>query len=202
MLDPQRLFGCHTLVAIYFYFTTSAINLSPMESIQGKGDQLGAMENMWCSKPSPQPPNYDLLPETSKWVCRLERASADGKMCLKVSTAGIIYFFPTFYTSIFMLLDLQQLSSLAEAIRLPPSSPEVPRHIININFLAQLRLRILTKERVPEDLELQDSPFLKRWILRLIHGVPNSALKEGDLERAAEIYSKFENGCSWKKGIG
>jgi hypothetical protein len=66
-----------------------------------------------------QPPDYDLLPETSKWVCRWERASVDGKMCLKVSTAGMTHFFPTFYTSIFMLLDLQQLSSLAEAIRLP-----------------------------------------------------------------------------------
>jgi hypothetical protein len=190
--------ACHL-----FYFTTSAINLSPMESIQGKVDQLGVMENTWCSlstDSSPQPSNFDLLPETSKWVCRLEKAYADGEMCLKVSTAGTIHFFPSFYTSIFMLLDLQQLSSLAEAIRLPPNSPEIPRYMKNINFLAQLRLQIVTEKRVPENLE--DSPFLKRWILRLIHGVPNLTPNEGDLKRAAEIYTKFENGCSWKKGIG
>jgi hypothetical protein len=194
MLDPQRLFSCHTLAVIFY--TTS--DLSPMESIQGK---VGAMENTFCSMSSSQPSNYDLLPETSKWVCRLERASTDGKVWLKVSAAGMIHFFPTFYTSIFMLLDLQQLSSLAEAIRLPPGSPEIPYYMKNIDFLAQLRLQILTEERVPEDLE--DSPFLKQWILRLIHGVPNSTLKEGDLERAAKIYSKYENGsCSWKKGIG
>lgn len=195
MLDPQRLFSCHTPAVIYFYFTKAG--LSPMNSIQGKVDLLGAMENAWCSKPSPQPSNYDSLPETSKWVCRLERASGGGEMCLKVSTAGIVYFFPTFYTSVFMLLDLQQLSSLAEAIRLPPGSPEKPCYMKNIDFLAQLRLQIL-KEQVPEDLE-DSSPFLKRWILRLIHRMPNSILKEGDLERAAEIYSKHD--YNWKKGI-
>jgi hypothetical protein len=164
-----------------------------MVSIQGKVDQLGAVEN------TPQPYSYDLLPETSKWVCRLERASADGKMCLKVSTAGMTHFFPTFYTSIFMLLDLQQLSSLAEAIRLPRGSPKIPRYTKNIDFLAQLRLQIFREELVPEDLE--DSPLLKKWIIRLIHGVPNSTLEKGDLEREAEIYSKYENGCSWRNGI-
>lgn len=169
-----------------------------MEMTQGKVDQLGALENTRSSKSSPQPPNYDLLPETSKWVCRLERAPADGEMCLKVSTAGKIHFFPTFYTSIFMLLDLQQLSSLAEAIRLPPSSPYIPHYMKNIDFLDRLRLQILTEGQVPEDLE--DSPVLKQWVLRLIHGVPNSTPKEGDLERQREIYSEYENGCSWKKG--
>lgn len=204
MLDSKALRLPHAC-SLLFYFITSAINLSPMESIQGKVNQLGAMENTWCSmstdsSPGPQPSNYDFLPETSKWVCRLEKVSADGEMRLKVSTAGIIRFFPTFYTSIFMLLDLQQLSSLAEAIRLPSNSPEIPCYMKNINFLAQLRLQIVTEERVPENLEA--SPFLKRWVLRLIHGVPNLTPNEGDLKRVAEIYSKFENGCSWKKGIG
>jgi hypothetical protein len=69
----------------------------------------------------------------------------------------------------------------------------------NIDFLAQLCLQILTEEQVPKDLEV--SPFLKQWILRLIHRVRNLTLKEGDLERASEIYSKYENGCSWKKFI-
>jgi len=164
-------------------------------------DHLGAIEKTWWPKLSPQPSHYDSLPESSKWICRLERASADGEMCLKVSTAGRIHFFPTFYTSIFMLLDLQQLSSLAEAIRLPSSSPKIPRYMRNVYFLVQLRLRILAGGHVPEDLE--ESQFLKRWILRLIHGVPNSeALREKEPKKTAEIYSKFENGCSWKKGIG
>lgn len=155
---------------------------------------------MWWPKVSPQPSDYDSLPESSKWICRLERASGDGKMWLKVSAAGGVHFFPTFYTSIFMLLDLQQLSSLAEAIRLP-TSPIITRYMRNVQFLVELRLRILAGGHVSEDLE--DSPFLKRWILRLIHGVPNSqALRERDPEKEAEIYSKFENGCSWKKGIG
>lgn len=184
----------------YFFTSESAINLSLMEPIQDQVDQLGAIENKWWSNSFPQHSDYRSLPETSKWVCRLERVSADGAMSLKVSTAGQIHFFPTFYTSIFMLLDLQQLSSLAEAIKLPPSSPEISRHMKNVNFLNQLRLQILTGARVPE--ELEDSPFLKRWIIRLIHRIPNSkTLREREPEKEAEIYSKFKIGCSWKKGI-
>lgn len=176
-------------------------SLSPMESIQGKVDELEAAENMWWTKSSPRPSDYRSLSETSKWVCRMERASGSGEMRLKVSTAGKIHFFPTFYTPIFMLLDLQQLSSLAEAAKLPPASLEIPRYMKNVQFLDQLRVRILAGERAPEDLE--DSPSLKRWIARLINGVPNSkTLRERGPKKEAGVYSQFENGSSWKKGIG
>ncbi|KAF8803043.1 hypothetical protein BYT27DRAFT_7214886 [Phlegmacium glaucopus] len=161
-----------------------------MESIEGKGDSTGALEDSWWSENFPQPSNYRSLPETSKWVCRLERASADGPICLKVSTAGQSRFYPAFYTSIFMLLDLHHLSSLAEVIRLPAGASEVPRHMKNIHFLDQMRLKILSGACDLGD--PKDDPFVKRWVLRLIHGIPNSKmLREREPAIAAQVEKRY-----------
>ncbi|KAF8801784.1 hypothetical protein BYT27DRAFT_7261691 [Phlegmacium glaucopus] len=145
-----------------------------MESIEGEGDSTGALEDSWWSEKFPQSSNYHSLPETSKWVCRLERASTDGPICLKVSTAGQSHFYLAFYTSIFMLLNLHHLSLLAEVIRLPAGAPEVPHHMKNIHFLDQMRLKILSGACDLGD--PKDDPFVKQWVLRLIHGIPNSKM--------------------------
>jgi hypothetical protein len=176
-----------------------SLTLLPMDSIENEGDCIGAVEDSWWSPKFPQPSDYRSLPETSKWVCRLERASVDGPMCLKVSTAGKSHFYPAFYTSIFMLLDLHHLSSLAEGIRLPAGSSETPRHMKNVHFLDQMRLQILRGAQDPGN--PKDDPFLKRWVLRLIHGIPNSkTLREREPAKVAQIYSNFQNGCRWKTG--
>ncbi|PPQ70782.1 hypothetical protein CVT25_000036 [Psilocybe cyanescens] len=171
-----------------------------MESPHNKKDGIENIENSWWTQTYTPPFGYHSLPETSKWICTLENALEDKQLHLKVSVAGRIYWYPRFYTAIFMLLELQHLSSLAEAIRLPPGSSEIPRHMKNVGFLDQLRQQVLTEQIGLEG--PQDDQFLKRWVIRLIHKIPNSkTLRERRTKELAELYSKYENGYSWKKDL-
>jgi hypothetical protein len=160
-------------------------------------DRLEQLEDEWWSSTFPQPSCYRTLADTSKWVCRLQKATQ-----LEVWTVGGIYTFSRCHTAVFMLLELQQLSSLSEAMTLPPGSSEIPRHLKNINFLDQLRQQVLKGSK---NLENKDDvvydPSLKRWIFRLIHGISNSkTLRKRDAEKLVEIYSTFAENVCWKAG--
>lgn len=174
-----------------------------MNNTQDKAERLEEIEDEWWSSRFPIPSCYQTLAETSKWVCRLQKVSKSRATQLEVSTVSGIHTFSRCHTAIFMLLELQQLSSLSEAMTLPPGSCEIPRHQKNINFLDQLRQQVLKGSK--NNLESSDDdvydPFLKRWIFRLIHGISNSkTLRKRDAEKLGKIYSTFEGKCCWKAG--
>lgn len=171
---------------------------------------LEDVEDTWWLSSYSEIITYRSLPDTSKWLCKIEDSDIPGgrPSCLKVFAAGNSYLFSRFYTSIFMLLDLQHLSCLAEAIRLPCGSQETIRHRKNIHFLDQLRLHILTSHNSSsvkfQDEEVSD-PYLMRWVLRLIHSISNSkTLRKSNVnaQRLSDIYQTFEKekAGSWKIG--
>lgn len=173
-----------------------------MNSSQDKAKGLEGLEDEWWSSRFPQPSCYRTLAETSKWACRLQKASKSRASQLEVSTVRGTYTFSRCHTAVFMLLELQQLSSLSEAMTLPPGSSEIPRHLKNVTFLDQLRQQVLKGSKISENKDdTVHDPFLKRWIFRLIHGVSNSkTLRKRDAEKLEEIYSTFEKKSCWKQG--
>jgi hypothetical protein len=167
-------------------------------------ETLGEVEDTWWRSQYSWPITYRSLPDTSKWLCKVEDAPGGGPSPLKVFSAGNSYLFSRPYASIFMLLDLQHLSSLAEAIRLP-SDQAIP-YLKNLHFLDQLRLHILTSRsswgESQDDEEVMD-PYLMRWVLRLVHRIPNSkTYRKSNYQKLWDIYEKFENenDGSWKMG--
>jgi hypothetical protein len=176
-----------------------------MNSAQDKAERLEEIEDEWWSSRLPPPSCYRTLAETSKWVCRLQQVSKNRATHwrLEVTTVSGIYTFSRCHTAVFMLLELQQLSSLSEAMTLPPGSSEIPRHLKNVNFLDQLRQKVLEGSKNSSENwdDVVYDPFLKRWIFRLIHGISNSkTLRKRDAEQLVEIYSTFEEKSCWKAG--
>jgi hypothetical protein len=176
-----------------------------MKSRSIHDETLGDVEDTWWPSTYPGQITYRSLPDTSKWLCRTENTTGRGPSRLTVFASRNFYHFPGSYTSIFMLLDLHHLSSLAEAIRLPCSSSEVIRHIKNVHFLNQLRLHILSTHN--DSSEFQDEGvsnlYLIRWVLRLVHKIPNSkTLRKSKAQEISEIYQRFEKEKDgiWKMG--
>jgi len=172
-----------------------------MHPTRSDDETLGDMEDKWWVFAYSVPNTYCSLPETLKWLCRIEVVPTEGPSHLKVIAAGDSYIFSLSHISIFMLLKLQQLSSLDEAIRLPPGSSVTIWHLKNIHFLDELRICILTNNKSGEyQNEILDS-YLTRWVLRLIHSIPNSKrFRRSNVQKVQETYKMYEKDDSWKIG--
>lgn len=156
------------------------------------------LEKSWWSLGDPEAVAYKDLPATSKWVCRF---SQDGLDHLHVSCAGFNSTFPAYFTAIFMLLDLQQLSSLAESVRQECDLKMSPVHLRNVVFLDRMRQHLLAESIGPSKHTDDDYLIaLKRWIIRLIHGIPNYApLRQSYQDEIGASCVIFDDD-TWKKG--
>ena len=147
------------------------------------------------------PVTYCSLPETLIWLCRIEVVPTEGPSHLKVIAARDSYIFSLSHTSIFMLLKLQQLSSLAEAIQLPPRSSVTISHLKNIHFLDELCICIVTNNKSGKYQNKISDSYLTRWVLRLIYSIPNSKMfRRSNVQKVQETYKMYEKDDSWKIG--
>ena len=140
---------------------------------------LQAQEDQWWDS-SEQYQTYSELPASSKWNTKLQSGTTP---IIVLSVDGKDLTFPRCWLSIFFLLDIQQLSCMAEAI----SSTKIysKRLYSNVAFIHQLRVHIIQARLEVKDMAYDWTmpPHLERWMQRLLHGLSSekgaySALKE------------------------
>ena len=154
------------------------VSIEPLASSE-KLD-LQAQEDQWWDT-SAQYRKYSDLPALSKWHSRIKSGQPD---MLVISVDGRCLTFPRPWLSILFLLDLQQLSCMAQAIICSTNPTYSARLYSNVGFIHKLRLHViqarLEVKNIPNDWMPQ---HLERWMRRLVHGLSSekgayTALKE------------------------
>lgn len=141
--------------------------------------------------------HYLQLPALSKWkwYCRVNSGTSD----ITLAVGEKYMTFPASWSSIFSLLDLQQFSSMAQAMS--SNNPTFSNRLYsNVAFVHHLRAHIIQARLEAQDIEKDWMPqHLERWMRRLLHGLPNEkgayvALKE-------DFHKVYRSGIDvWKLG--
>jgi hypothetical protein len=156
---------------------------------------LQAQEDQWWDN-SEQYRKYSDLPSLSKWHCRVKPGTQD----ITLAVDGKFLDFPRQWISITFLLDLQQLSSMAQAAMVSVDPAFSKRLFSNVAFLHQLRTHIIRTR-----LELQNPkrdwipPSLERWMRRVLVGLSS---EKGEYEALKAVFGEAYGSriSVWKLG--
>lgn len=170
-----------------------------MKNIQHDKDMNDMEEGWWPSEFSEYA--YHELPESSRWLCRLNRRSDSDEWYLEVVVSERTYIFSRCYLPIFILLDIHQLSSLA-ASKIPAGKASKPHFLKTVLFVNQLRLHLLGQSELHQTQNEAVEPLLKRCLLRIMHGLSHSTRSRAQIHaKLTKIYEEFEGETRWKKGV-
>jgi hypothetical protein len=156
--------------------------------------ELQKIEDQWWDT-SDQYRTYHQLPTSSKWHYRVKPGTSN----VTLAVNGKSLTFPRSWLSIFFLLDLQQLSSMALAMS--SDSPTFSNRLYsNVAFIHHLRSHIIQARLEVQDMENNWMPLhLERWMRRLLHDLSN---EKGAYMALKEDFNKvYQSGIDvWKLG--
>jgi hypothetical protein len=156
-------------------------------------------EDKWWIENPKKYPSFDELPAKTKWLARIVLDdSPQSHTHLEVCVDHQKHLLPEKYIAQLMLLNIQELSCMAESFSLTVIPPQDTRLWRNIHFIWNLRESILEKE---EEKRNKCTILLQRWTIRLIHGITNSKSRRRDhAEQIGRLYSAYLEEGSLEQG--
>jgi hypothetical protein len=141
---------------------------------------------------------YEDIPPQAKWLARVSGVDGHSERTLEISTGWQMHLLPGNYCAPLMLLNMQELACMAESFDAATSSRKRARLWQNIHFLWHLREDIVTTPGLRHIGKDSLHPLLKRWLIRLLHGFPNS---EGKNAKDLQIpYNRYEQAGKLEQG--
>jgi hypothetical protein len=138
-----------------------------------ENQDIQVLEDEWWALPIVPYLKYSDIPPLSKWMSKVIPGTSNMALAVEEKTLN----FPRQWISISFLLDLQQLSSLAQAIMHAPSNPGLSERLYkNVSFLNHLRAHVIQSRLHVSSLEFNKNwipPSLERWLLRQFHCLSN-----------------------------
>lgn len=161
---------------------------------------LDSIEDGWWDSVHGRPSVYHELPPSSLWICRLHHDPKSLEPLVQVQIENSLHVFPRYYLSLFMLVEIHQLCSLAVSMKWPATSDQHVNALKNVHFVDCLRQHLLKKSNQEGTLGKPVDQRLKRLIIRIMKKITHKAL-HGNNETSHEIlYAEYDDDSHWHSG--
>jgi hypothetical protein len=153
-------------------------------------------EDEWWIENPKRYASFNELPSKVKWLARqVTNNSSQSQRSLEVYVDDQKRLLSGNYIAPLMLLNIQELSCMAESFSPTENSLTVTRFWRNIYFVWRLRESILERD------EEKINPFLERWTIRLINGFSNSKSKRREHdEKIGTLYNAYREAGALERG--